>query len=68
MTVKQLIAELSALPQELEVRFAYDYGDYWHSQVAKEVKEVNIDKISYSEYHRMDKLDPEGDNNSVILS
>jgi hypothetical protein len=68
MTVKQLIEDLSGLPKELEVRFAYDYGDYWHSQVAKEVKTVEIDKISYSEYHRMFQLDEDGDNQSVILS
>ena len=63
MTVAELIEELRDMPEDLEVQFSYNYGDHWNTDVAASVKEVDIDEVGYSSYHRMDKVldgaDPE---------
>lgn len=56
MTVKELIDELSYYPDDMEVEFAYNYGDYWKTIVCKEIKNVETGCVEYSEYHRMNKL------------
>lgn len=55
MNVKELIDRLQQMPQELEVKFAYNYGDYWKTEVAQDVGQVNVGDVTYSEYHQMDK-------------
>lgn len=56
MTVQELIEELSLYPDDMEVEFAYNYGDYWHTTVCKEIKNIDTGYVEYSAYHRMDKL------------
>jgi hypothetical protein len=56
MKVKELIEYLEDFDPESPVHFAYNYGDYWRSQVAPRVSRVSEGQVAYSEYHRMDKL------------
>ena len=56
MNVADLIAELQLMPQDAEVHFTYNYGDHWRTQVAPTVDTVEMGKVKYSEYHRMDKV------------
>ena len=56
MTVSELISELSFYPDDMDVEFAYDYGDYWNTTVCKEIKNIDTGYVEYSAYHRMDKL------------
>ena len=56
MTVQELIEELSLFPDDMEVEFAYNYGDYWRTTVCKEIKNIDTGYVEYSAYHRMDKL------------
>lgn len=56
MTVQELIEELSLYPDDMEVEFAYNYGDYWRTTVCKEIKNIDTGYVEYSAYHRMDKL------------
>ena len=56
MLVRDLIELLEGYEADMEVHFAYDYGDRTHSQVAPKVSRVDEGVVEYSEYHRMDKL------------
>ena len=60
MKVSQLREMLQALEAEgkgeLEVRFSYNYGDYWSTNVAAGVDSVEEGTVEYSEYHQMDKV------------
>ena len=56
MTVRELINELEFYPDDMEVEFAYNYGDYWGTTVCKEIKDIDKGFVEYSSYHRMDKL------------
>jgi hypothetical protein len=57
MTVSELIEELQRMPEDLEVRFAYEYGDYWNTEVCCDpVGEVQILETEYSDYHKKPKL------------
>lgn len=56
MTVRELKAELERFDDEMEVKFAYNYGDYWNSEVADDVEEVCVEEVKYSSYHQRDKI------------
>jgi hypothetical protein len=56
MLVRDLIELLEGYEADMEVHFAYDYGDRTHSQVAPGVNYVREGVVEYSEYHRMDKV------------
>jgi hypothetical protein len=56
MQVKELIEILKRYDQEADVHFAYNYGDHWRTQVAPAVCQVFDGVVEYSDYHRMDKL------------
>ena len=56
MKVSELIEELSNFDGDMEVHFAYDYGDHWHSQVAPKVKNAEEGYVKFSDYHRMPKV------------
>ena len=75
MTVKELMESLEGFDPNMEVKFAYNYGDYWATEVASNIRDVDEGQIRYSEYHRMDKVvENEGDEEEfytktvVILS
>lgn len=61
MNVKELIEQLRTYPDDMEVKFAYNYGDYWKTDVAGDVDSVEVGSVEYSEYHRMDKVVDEYD-------
>lgn len=54
ITVADLIAELSAYPDDMEVRISYNYGDHWNTQVAPEITTVEQVCVEPSDYHSMD--------------
>lgn len=56
LTVEDLIEELKHMPMDMEVRFTYNYGDHWRTQVAESVRSVDMGFVEYSDYHRMDKV------------
>ena len=56
MKVAQLIEQLQYMDKDTEVHFAYNYGDHWRTQVAPSVAYVEEGVVEFSEYHRMDKM------------
>ena len=56
MKVKELIEILQEYDPEMEVHTSYNYGDYWHTQVAPKVGYVEEAQTVWSEYHRMPKI------------
>jgi len=60
MTVKDLIAKLEGMDPDLEVRFAYCYGDHWNTEVADEVEEVEEGEVSWSAYHQTYRVNEDG--------
>jgi hypothetical protein len=56
MLVRDLIELLESFDADMEVHFAYDYGDRTHSQVSPRVDRVHQGVVEFSDYHRMDKL------------
>lgn len=62
MTVRELINELEFYDDNMEVEFAYNYGDYWNTTVCKTIKDIDTGYVEYSSYHRMDKLVDEDDD------
>jgi hypothetical protein len=56
MKVKDLIEQLGYQDPEAEVHFAYNYGDHWRTEVAPKVSQVFEGAVEFSDYHRMDKM------------
>jgi hypothetical protein len=56
MKVKDLIEQLGYMDPEAEVHFSYNYGDHWRTQVAPSVDSVEEGVVEFSDYHRMDKM------------
>ena len=56
MTVGMLIEELKNFDPDQPVMFAYNYGDYWRTQVAANVRTIDEVDVVWSEYHRMAKV------------
>jgi hypothetical protein len=44
------------MDKDAEVHFAYNYGDHWRTQVAPSVASVEEGVVEFSDYHRMDKM------------
>ena len=61
MKVRDLIESLGYMDPEAEVHFSYNYGDHWRTEVAPRVSRVEQALVTYSEYHRMDKIVEEED-------
>jgi DNA-directed RNA polymerase specialized sigma24 family protein len=68
MTVQELRDQLEFLDPNLQVKFSYNYGDYWRTQVAADILEVDYGTVEYSSYHGMDKISEEGEETVIILS
>jgi len=56
MNVRELIEELSCYPDDMDVHFAYDYGDRCHHECAVRVEEVETGTVQYSYYTQTDCL------------
>lgn len=70
MRVAELIAELEQYDGDMEVRYAYDYGDRCHTMVAPEVSTVSIGKTKYSAYvdeQALDTDDEDEDNLDCVI-
>ena len=70
MTVKELIESLEGFDPNMEVKFAYNYGDYWGTEVANNIRDIDEGQVRYSEYHRMDKVtdyDDEDNNIKIVV-
>jgi hypothetical protein len=67
MTVAELIEYLEEQDQTLEVKFSYPSGDYWRTQVAKDIEEVETGLVEYSDYHRMDKVVDNDEDGTLVL-
>jgi hypothetical protein len=70
MKVSELIEELQEMDQDLEVKFSYNYGDHWHTQVAANVEGAIMGRTKYSEYHQMHKVledDNDESGKTVVL-
>ncbi len=61
MTKKELIELLEHFDDDMEVKFAYNAGDYWRTQVAKDISDAEEGSVIYSDYHMMDKVDDDGE-------
>ena len=72
MTVKELMDALENFDPNMEVKFSYNFGDYWNTKVASEVADIDEGQIKYSSYHRMYKVDDNEDYDNtktvVIIS
>jgi hypothetical protein len=55
MTAHDLAQQLLAGP-DLEVKFAYNYGDHWRTTVTEDVEKVRVKEVTYSDYHDMDRV------------
>jgi hypothetical protein len=67
MTVAELIEYLEEQDQTLEVKFSYNSGDYWRTQLAKDIEEVETGLVEYSDYHRMDKVVDNDEDGTLVL-
>ena len=67
MTVAELIEYLQEEDQTLEVKFCYNSGDYWRTQVAKDIETVETGLVDYSDYHRMDKVVENNEDGTLVL-
>jgi hypothetical protein len=56
LTVGQLIERLQGLDPSLPVAFSYEYGDYWNTEVAGTIRNVDETAVAFSEYHSMLKI------------
>ncbi len=58
MKVAELIEELEYLDpeQDLDIKIAYNSGDYWRTVVAADIEEIEIVTVEYSDYHNKDKV------------
>lgn len=56
MTVQELINQLQQFDPNMEVKFSYNYGDYWRTQVADDISAISSNQVKYSSYHKTDKV------------
>jgi len=68
MKVIDLIDMLKTFDEFTEVYFTYNYGDHYHTQVAQKVEQLNEGNVIYSEYHSMDKVAVDDEDNDKQTS
>lgn len=56
MTVQELMEQLGHMDPNAVVHYSYNYGDHWRTEVAPSVSQVSEGVVEFSDYHRMDKL------------
>lgn len=70
MNVKTLREMLAQFDDAAEVKFAYDFGDYWRTTVARTINCVDERAVEYSDYHRMHKVlndDEDWDDKKIVV-
>lgn len=70
MKVRDLIEQLQGWDGDMEVHFAYSYGDHWRTQMAPKVSFVQEGSVIHSDYHNKDMLvddDYEGDKDREVV-
>ncbi len=61
LTLRELIDGLNGLLADgvdpaTEVHIAYNYGDYWKTTVAPKARSYDMELVTHSAYHDMDKI------------
>jgi len=67
MKVSMLIAALQRMNPNDEVHFSYNARDYWNTQVAPKVDTVYQSNVRYDDYHGMDKIQDDDQEDDIIL-
>lgn len=52
MTVRELISKLMYEDSDAEVYFEHPSHDYWRTQLASEVRSLEVKTVGYSDYHQ----------------
>lgn len=68
MTVSELIDILKEYPSDKQIAFSYNYGDYWKTNVVETIEQIEETSVSWSEYHRMYKLEDEPEEDETNQS
>ena len=68
MTVRDLKEMLEDQDDSMEVHIAYNYGDYWKTEVAPKASDADTRMVKYSDYHSMDKTYSVGDEEDGVNS
>lgn len=56
MTVRELIEQLSKMNPDAQVHYSYTSSDYWRTELAPGVFEVEVGYIRFSDYHAKPKV------------
>ena len=67
MKVSTLIDVLQGMNPNDEVHFSYNARDYWNTQVAPKVDTVYESNVRYDDYHGMDKIQDDDQEDDIIL-
>ena len=67
MKVSMLIDALQRMNPNDEVHFRYNAKDYWNTQVAPKVDTVYESNVRYDDYHGMDKIQDDDQEDDIIL-
>ena len=69
MTVNELKDILDQFDGDMEVKFSYTSSDYWKTQLAANILDAEEGYVTYSDYHRMNKVseDQDDDTERVVL-
>ena len=67
MKVSMLIDVLQGMNPNDEVHFSYNARDYWNTQVAPKVDTVYESNVRYDDYHGMDKIQDDDQEDDIIL-
>jgi hypothetical protein len=55
-TTAELIDLLQQYPSDMPVMFGYNYGDYWRTEVAEPIEQVDTEEVAFSAYHGKGKI------------
>lgn len=55
-TVAELADLLKQYPSDMPVMFGYNYGDYWRTEVAEPIEQVDTQEVAFSDYHGRAKI------------
>jgi hypothetical protein len=68
MKVSTLIDVLQGMNPNDEVHFSYNARDYWNTQVAPKVDTVYESNVRYDDYHGMDKIQDDEEDDIILDS